>query len=73
MRRPVFVDTTPATLNVTAPSHVANTVATTNLSISVQDNFDQIRVYVNDDEVKFNAGMSSWSKATPYDKPLIQK
>jgi lactocepin len=65
-RRPVFVDTTPATLTVKAPTMVAHTAETTNLEISVKDNYDSIRVYVNDDEVKFNSGPSSWVTPVAY-------
>ncbi|RHW41985.1 S8/S53 family peptidase [Neobacillus notoginsengisoli] len=72
-RRPVFVDTTPATLNVDAPAAVANSVSKANLSISVQDNFDAIRVYVNDSEVKFNSGPSSNVAAVPYNQTFTSE
>jgi lactocepin len=67
-RRPVFIDATPATLNVNAPTMVPHTSETANLEITVKDNFDSIRVYVNDDEVHFNSGPSSWTTAVPYNK-----
>jgi lactocepin len=67
-RRPVFVDATAATLKVVAPQVVPVTAESTNLQISVKDNFDSIRVYVNDEEVLFNSGPSSWTTAVPYAK-----
>jgi lactocepin len=67
-RRPVLVDTTPATLGVNAAAVVENTVESTNLEISVEDNYDSIRVYVNDDEVLFNSGPSSYVEPVPFKK-----
>jgi lactocepin len=67
-RRPVFVDTTPAKLTVVAPQVVSSTTETANLDISVKDNFDSIRVYVNDEEVKFVSGPSSWTQAVSYEE-----
>ncbi|WP_409276164.1 S8 family serine peptidase [Neobacillus sp. SCS-31] len=70
VRRPVFVDTTPATLEVNAPATVDLPVDKANLEITVRDNFDSIRMYVNDDEVLFNSGPSSWVAAVPYEKTI---
>ncbi|OCA81483.1 hypothetical protein A8F94_21635 [Bacillus sp. FJAT-27225] len=67
-RRPVFIDTTPANLDVTAPDYVESGVTKANLGITVKDNFDQIRVYVNDSEVKFSSGPSSWAEPVPYNQ-----
>jgi lactocepin len=72
-RRPVFVDTTPATLSVSAPQVVENTVGKTNLQITVSDNNDQIRVYVNDDEVLSNAGPASGVATTPFSKTFTSE
>jgi lactocepin len=72
-RRPVFVDTTAATLTVTAPQYVESTVEKTNLEISVSDNNDQIRVYLNDDEVLSNSGPASWVEPTPYSKSFTSE
>lgn len=72
-RRPVFVDTTAATLTVSAPQTVENTVEKTNLEISVSDNNDQIRVYLNDNEVLSNAGPASWVQPTPYSKSFTSE
>jgi lactocepin len=67
-RRPVFVDTTPAKLTVVAPQMVGADADTAELAISVKDNYDSIRVYVNDQEVKFNSGPSSWVKPVAYEE-----
>jgi lactocepin len=67
-RRPVFVDATPAKLTVVAPQVVGPNADTAELAISVKDNFDSIRVYVNDDEVLFNSGPSSWTQPVPFEK-----
>ncbi|WP_316568875.1 S8 family serine peptidase [Neobacillus sp. YIM B06451] len=70
VRRPVFVDTTPATIEVNAPATVDLPVDKANLEITVKDNFDSIRMFVNDDEVLFNSGPSSWVAAVPYEKTI---
>ncbi|RDU35667.1 hypothetical protein DRW41_16100 [Neobacillus piezotolerans] len=70
VKRPVFVDTTPATVEVNAPTRVDLPVDKANLEITVRDNFDSIRMYVNDDEVLFNSGPSSWVEAVPYEKTI---
>jgi lactocepin len=67
-RRPIFVDKTPAQLTVKAPAMAAHTADTANLEISVKDNFDSIRVYINDEEVLFNSGPSSWTKPVAFEK-----
>lgn len=54
-KRTVFVDSTAPTLKVKgAPGAVAPTVNKVPVSLEVADNFDEIRVYVNGNEVFFN-------------------
>ncbi|MGP4079315.1 S8 family serine peptidase [Pseudalkalibacillus sp. R45] len=72
-RRPIFVDTTPATISVDAPAAVQHSVTSTQLDIHVQDNYDFIRVYVNDDEIEYNPGPSSFEHPVPLDLNLEEE
>jgi lactocepin len=54
-QRTLFVDSTAPTLKVKgAPGAVAPSVEKVSVSLDVADNFDEIRVYVNGNEVFFN-------------------
>nr|WP_285876935.1 S8 family serine peptidase [Fictibacillus phosphorivorans] len=69
-RRPIFVDTTPAIIGVDAPAAVQHSMTSTPINIHVQDNYDLIRVFVNDDEIEYHPGPSSFEHPVPLDLNL---
>lgn len=76
VQRQIFVDTTPATISTKTKKFVAASNATSfELPVTVKDNFDEIRLYLNDSEIYYNAqsepyGMTPFSRTTTLSVPL---
>lgn len=68
---PIFIDTTsPVIDEIPTFIEVDKNAATADLSFKVKDNFDEIRVYLDGNEIFYHAGLQSYAAPVAFDKKI---